>query len=284
MNEDFTKQLYQFVGESATKITNNTESMKTFAGFLGMYQGRNHTIRNKLLIAGYNINATDVRTAEEWSQVGVSIPDLENCIWLMKKDSSASTGYTAQAAYDRSATSLGAASEPYIDPGELAERILLHRPCPVVFVQDGTLGRSKALYVEGDNKIQVRAGYNNLTDVCHLMIQEYTHVAIREEEKAAWRPDESGRPFQYNRNHARYGSLSQLVTYAVCKRYGIKAPELTNLQPLDTNIEGRIAYIDRINRLADTVTKQIEGREPIQKAERRAAASAASAMPEAGRE
>ena len=215
MEEDFVKQLFQFVNESVYYRVDTAEHLKGFLDFLAGIHG-NLSMANKVLVYGYNPNATNVNTKDRWESQGIQVLDESQMIHTLQYAPESEFGYVDRVMYDVSSTNAEPTQfESFPDAGFFAERLIISAPCPIHFQEQSKPGMPKAIYLEQDNTIHVTKGFKNETEVCHYLLREYGHFYLKGADR---------NPNGYSRDE--YAVNAHAVSYAICKRYGIDPPPI----------------------------------------------------------
>lgn len=284
MDEEFVKELFNYVNECVMYHAENADQMKRFLDFLA-HMKSSITVANKVLVFGYDPNATEVKTAEDWEKQGVQVLYPERVLHNMQFEPGSRYDYVDRIMYDVTATDRAPEPyQPYPDAGALAERLLLYPPCPVVFLEKSKPGKSKAEYVPDKKVIEVTRGFRDETEVCHYLLREFGHFFLKEWEELRIKEstkesrknqveasDESTgnetyvkndkadpvKTYRYDRNV--HGLEAQAVAYAAAVRYGIKAPTLENVQP-DPKMQPQdvTRVFDGIDFAIGRITRQLE--------------------------
>ena len=282
MEEDFVKQLFDYVNQCVMYHVENADQMKRFLDFLAQMKSP-LTVANKILIYGYDPKATEVRTREEWEKEGAKVLHPERELHNMKYMPGSKYEYVDRVMYDVTATDRKPQTyQPYKDAGAMAERLLMYPPCKVVFLEKAKAGKSKAEYIPEKNVIEVTRGFRDETEVCHYLLREFGHYFLKEKEelraekngKEAKAGEEAGAKngqVKYDRN--AHGLEAQAVSYTVAVRYGIRSPTLENLQPYPRlQPKDLIRVFDGIDFAIGRITRQLEnGPEQKRLAEQEAA-------------
>ena len=273
MDEEFVKELFNYVNECVMYHVENADQMKRFLDFLA-HMKTPITVANKVLVFGYDPNATEVRTAEDWKKQGAHVLHPERVLHNMQFQPGSKYSYVDRVMYDVTATDRAPQPfQPYPDAGALAEQLLMYPPCPVVFLEKSKPGKSKAEYVPDKKVIEVTRGFRDETEVCHYLLREFGHFFLKEREELRIREraeesedkevpvnrDEENpiKTYRYDRNI--HGLEAQAVAYAVAVRYGIKAPTLENVQT-DPKMQPQdvTRVFDRIDFAIGRITRQLE--------------------------
>lgn len=221
MDEVAVRQMLEYVDESVIYHSQDTEHMKNFLGFLSKLRS-SASVANKILIYGYEPNATDVRTAEDWNLLGVRVLHPERVIHNVKRLEGNKRGYEDRILYDITATDgVGKPFMQYGDVGLFTERVLLYPPCPIWFLENAASGKGKAEYNQEEQVIEVTNGFSSELEVSHLILRESAHHFLREKLETDTK--------RYNRRAHAIDAFS--VAYAICLRFGVQPPKLDNIQP-----------------------------------------------------
>lgn len=234
MTEDLFQQLIDYANQCIAYHARDTAHMKNFLRFLARLKTHNVSVANKVLICGYSPNALDVRTEEDWTMAGVHVIHPERMIHNLYRPDKGN--YTDRIMYDITATDGVYVPFPkYKEPGQLAERLLLGPPCPIVFLENHQDGKGKAEYIPDKQIVEVTRGFTNELEVCHLLLREYAHYFLhgkklsQEANRKKVPVEQLEKTFRYDRR--AYGVNAYSVAYTIALRFGLKEPELDNIHP-----------------------------------------------------
>ena len=248
MEENFVKQLFDYLNNNAGHHLESADNLKEFMRFLGKMQSP-ISIRNKLLTFGYNPGATDIHTRDEWLKYGISVLDEDAMIYNLQKNPESPMGYEERVMYDVSSTDAEAKSfETFPDAGFFAERLLMYPPCPVKYRAGSLENNRKAYYDPEKGIIEVTGGYKDEAQVCQKLLQEYAHFYFCEMDGV--------RKVPYDREKHSMEALA--VSYAVCIRYDIKPPQIDVVSPPMGKAEDRIEVLKGLDTVLGKISKRID--------------------------
>ncbi len=261
MEEDFVKQMFNYVNESVGYHLKSADNLKGFMTFLAGMR-TNITIANKVLAYGYNTYATDVHTKEEWEEYGVKVMDESAVIHLLQHSPESKYGYADRIVYDVSSTNAtGISYERFPNVGFFAERLLMYPPCPIKFSEKILSNNRKAGYDPEKNVIEVTMGFKDEEQVCHGLLREFAHFYLHENQMRVSKQDKEKKggtrtERDYDRN--KHGIEATAISFAVCTRYGINPPEIDVVNPPEVEpkdlfkvLEGLDYSVQKISKLVD---------------------------------
>ena len=253
MDEQAVRETFEYVNQCTLYHVQDSDHMKNFLSFLGRLKA-DLSVTNKILVYGYNAKAVDVRTEEEWSTLKIHVIHKDQMIHTMRCTDPEKNIFEDRILYDVSATDGKLlAFQKYPDAGTFAERLLMYPPCPIVFLENAPPGKGKAEFDPGKKVIEVTRGFGNELDICHLMLREFAHFFIFS--RLAGKIDEPGeRTVSYDRKI--YGVNAFSVAYAVSERFGVKLPDIRNIQ-LNSHLDVR-DIMEVLKGLDDAIEKVSE--------------------------
>ena len=224
MEDDFTRQLLEYVNNTTIALLDDVGRYRDFLGFLSRMNS-DQKIANKMLIYGYDPEATDVRTAEEWYKAGARISNDATRIYLLEYDESSAVKYTVKEAFDiRNTDAPGKSEIMFQDSGEFAEVVMASKPCKIRF-DDKASGKEKCIYDSEKKEIIVTNNFRDYDEIAQSLLREYAHVYLDDiYRKAFTDKQKSSNEYRYNRETHRAEALSS--GYMICSRYNRKLPEI----------------------------------------------------------
>ena len=253
MEEEFVKQMFDYVNYSVGHQLESADNLKEFMTFLAGMRS-NITVANKVLAYGYNPNATDVHTKEEWESYGITVTNENAVIYLLQHSPESKYGYTERIVYDISSTNAnGKSYEHFPNAGFFAERLLMYPPCPIQFSEKPLSNNRKASYNPEKGVIEVTMGFRDEEQVCHGLLREFAHFYLHEKEKRGstygkGRKDAAGaeqKKVVYDRN--KHGVEATAISFAVCTRYGINPPEIDVVNPPEIEPKDLLKVLDGLD-------------------------------------
>ena len=253
MEEDFVKQMFDYVNDSVGYHLGSADNLKGFMTFLAGMRS-NITVANKVLAYGYNAYAADVHTKEEWESLGVRVTDENAVIHLLQHAPDSKYGYTDRVVYDISSTNAtGIAYELFPNAGFFAERLLMYPPCPIKFSEKPLSNNRKSGYDPEKGVIEVTMGFRDEEQVCHGLLREFAHFYLYEKEMRGstygkGRNDAVGaeqKKVVYDRN--KHGVEATAISFAVCTRYGINPPEIDVVNPPEIEPKDLLKVLDGLD-------------------------------------
>lgn len=282
MEDDFTKQLLEYVNGATIALLDDAERYKDFLGFLSRMDS-NHKISNKMLIYGYDPEATDVRTMEEWNKAGVTILHDAARIYVLGYDGSSEAKYFAREVFDIRNTDAAKKGEIiFQDSGEFAETVMASAPCKIRFNDDKTSAKEKCIYDDEKKVILVTNDFRDYDEIAQSLLREYAHFYLNDLYRKAFTDklrsaqkntnndmqiadnknhEEGGlktaNEYHYNREAHKAEALS--AEYMVCSRYNRKLPEIPyirrsvniSLAAIRTGLDNMCAAFSRITARTD---------------------------------
>ena len=255
MAEDFVKQLFDFINGSAEHHLKSAENLKGFLTFVANMQS-NVTVSNKILAYGYNPNATDIHTKEEWEQSGITVQDENAVIYNLQHSPDRKQKYVERVMYDISSTNATPHSfERFPDAGFFAERLIISAPCPIRYKAGPISGSRKACFDAEKGIIEVTHGFRDEEQACHGLLREFAHFYLCENEHRDKRGKaEKTKPYERD----KHGVEAQAVSYAVCVRYGINPPEIDVLSPPEGEAEDKRRILEGLDYSIFRISQRIE--------------------------
>ena len=224
MEDDFTRQLLEYVNNTTIALLDDVGRYRDFLGFLSRMNS-DQKIANKMLIYGYDPEATDVRTRKEWNKVSASISDETTKIYLLEYDESSAVKYTPIEAFDiRNTDAPGKSEIMFQDSGEFAETVMASAPCKIRF-DDKASVKEKCIYDSEKKEIIVTNNFKDYDEIAQSLLREYAHINLDDiYRKAFTDKQKSSNEYHYNREAHRAEALS--AGYMICSRYNRKLPEM----------------------------------------------------------
>lgn len=252
MEDDFVKQLLEYANNATKMIIDDRERYKDFLAFLSRYDGNQRTL-NKLLIYGYDPEATDVRTLEEWNREGVSSDVFSEavCIYLLEYNESLAARYTAKLAFDiRYTIHPDINGIVFQDSGEFAETLLASVPCNICFSEEKQASKEKCLYNSESKEILVTNDFKNYEEISHNLIREYAHYFLdeiyRDKYTEKYKNEKIQTKYEYRRDAHKAEALS--ACFMVCSRFNCKVSDIPFIRrDNDTALQSVRAGLDNMN-------------------------------------
>ncbi len=230
MSEEIRKYK-DYIGRSAECTVRNAEGFQSFLRFLAKMKGP-ISLDNKLLARGYDADATEIRTEEDWKNYGITVLSRDRPIHQLfhREDGSEEV----QILYDIASTNAVAKDfEQFSDPGFFVDRLLQRHPCPIRFFEKDKVGSDKIRYSPEDGVIYATNGARDDTELSQLFLREYAHFYLHEFERC---DDELSSPGEGSKegtrpyNRKEHGLEAHAVVYALCVRHGLEPPTMDKVQ------------------------------------------------------
>jgi len=253
MAENFVKQLFDFINASADHHLQSAENLKEFLTFVAGMQS-NVTISNKILAYGYNPNATDIHTKEEWERFGITVQDESAVIYNLQHSPESKQKYVERVMYDISSTDATPHSfEKFPNAGFFAERLIMTAPCPIKYKAEQATGGRKACYDPEKGIIEVTHGFRDEEQACHGLLREFAHFYLCEAKQKQGAKD---KVMPYDRD--KHGVEAQAVSYAICIRYGINPPAIDVVSPPEGEPEDKRKILQGLDYSIWSISQRIE--------------------------
>lgn len=215
-----TEELFKLSNDMADYVAKNEEGFINYLKTASFT--RHNTVSNQLLILSYlsSINgnfAKDVRDAETWNSIGISVRNDTYPIYIMEHDPVQPKIYKPRAVYDISQTNAAQDSITY-DKGFVAEALLLSAPCSVEYTDNLKVKGTKAMYRPDSGKIEVTKGFRSYDEIVSNMAREYAHFYFHSESNKQKKPEEAVKNV-YAR--AVHNEPAYAASFVVANAYGI---------------------------------------------------------------
>lgn len=265
MKDEFMKQLFSYVNESSRNIVINADNFKSFLYFLGQFES-NLTIANKILAYGYDPYATDVRTAQDWENLGVNISPEAVGIHTMDFAPKSAYGYRDRIMYDiRFTGKRNTVSEDRnilmtAESGTVSEALIRAAPCRIEYTDLARAGGTKCFFNPESHSIFVTKGFKGFDDINQQLLREYSHYMMDKVDRADYvKAHKDLRGYTYQR--AVHGMEAVASSYIILTRYNRQPPDIQNVSVRrDTDPAAIRQCLNRIDIASRNVIRMLEDR------------------------
>lgn len=265
MKNDFMSQLFRYVNESSISIVESADNFTSFLSFLGRHES-SLTIANKILVYGYDKEATDVRTADDWMNSGYEISRDAAVIHTMEYSPSSGRGYSDRIMYDirftgkRNTVSEDRNILTTAESGTVSEALIRAAPCRIEYTDQARAGGTKCFFNPESQSIFVTKGFKGFDDINQQLLREYSHYMMDKADRADYvKAHKDLRGYTYQR--AVHGMEAVASSYIILKRYNRQPPDIQNVSVRrDTDPAAIRQSLNRIDIASRNVIRMLEDR------------------------
>lgn len=263
MENEFVKQLFEYVEKTTEDLMNDTERYKAFLEYLSRMDcilG----IANKMIIYGYDVEASDVRSVLAWNMAGITVVERNKPIYILTENDSVSGGSFMEVFDIKHTNAPRNNLITFQDSGNFTEAVLAAAPCKVTFTDKKLDDKQKCLYDSEKREILVTNDYKDFDEINQNLLREYAHYHLEDiyrelhlkKQMNDTSKDSTGQSNDYHHNREIHRGEALSASYMVCSRYKQKTPDISLIR---WNSKTSLQTVRRGLGCMDTVFRTIVG-------------------------
>ena len=245
MGNEFVKSLLKYVDDTTEALMDDPDRYKAFLAYLSRMDSQ-LGISNKMLIYGYDREATDIRTVMAWNMTGITVLQMDKPIYILTGKDSSEYGRSFMEVFDIKYTNaVKRKMLTFQDSGSFAEAVMAAAPCILTFTDKKLENKLKCFYDFEKQEIFMTNDYKDFDEISQNLLREYAHFYLEDIYRKIYlnklmndmsrlnadntqSRDEQNKPEPiklaqdtkaYNYNREAHNAEALSASYMVCKRY-----------------------------------------------------------------